>query len=103
VIYSRAPSSKPLERSAAMPEDKQGSTMIRVPADFYSRLELLRRRMVRLGAPELAAAPRESIAAVFRVALSLGVTALERRYPRVTRETVAKGKRVKLKRVTSED
>lgn len=70
-----------LEGAENMADDQEQGQMARVPADIGRRAHKVLEAMRAAGAPELYAAPRASWAAVIRLALTLGLEQLEKRYP----------------------
>lgn len=59
---------------------ERGSSMIRVPDSLNDRADALLATMEAVNAPELGAANRASRAAIFRLALSVGLEKLEKKY-----------------------
>jgi hypothetical protein len=58
----------------------RGSSMIRVPDSLNDRADALLEKMEAAQAPELGAANRASRAAIFRLALAVGIEKLEKKY-----------------------
>lgn len=59
---------------------ERGSSMIRVPDSLNDRADALLATMEAAQAPELGAANRPSRAAIFRLALTVGIEKLEKKY-----------------------